>query len=109
MALFLADLLGSLGLGQQVILAMSAGLLVWYGWRAMGLARLIAGFFGQVTRYGMAVVTFLAVAIYFGWIDPFAMLGDLNAGAAELARLVGKFGDDVVRFVVDLLSGVGGA
>lgn len=103
--LFLTDILGSLGVGQQVIVALSAGLIVWYAWRAMGFGRAAAGFIGQLTRYGMAVATFLAVGIYFGWVSPFVMLGDLNAAAAELARLVGEFGDDAIQALTDLISG----
>lgn len=101
--LFLGDLLAGLGLGSQVVVALSAGFIVWYAFRALRIGRTVGGIVGQLVKYGMAVGTFAAVGIFFGWVNPGVLVGDLFAGAGAAAAAVGEFGDDLLDWLLGVV------
>lgn len=86
--LLIGSLLADLGFGQQVIVAAMAGFIVWYGFRAMRIGRAAGGFVESLLKYGMAVGTFVTVGIFFGWVNPWVLLGDLFAGGAAFLDLL---------------------
>lgn len=102
--LILTDLVAQLGFGHQVVLALSVGFAVWYAYRAMGFGRMVGGFVGKGLRYVMAVTTFVAVGIAFGWVNPFTMFADLQAGGVEVVSLAHRGGAMAWEFVMGLLG-----
>lgn len=100
--LFLTDLLAGLGFGQQVVLAAMAGFFVWYAFKALRIGRAFGSLVESVIKYGMAVVTFVAVGIFFGWVNPGLLLADLLAGGAAGVDMAGR----VLGMAWDWLLGV---
>ncbi len=84
----------SLGLGSQAVLAATLLVSAFYVYRAVGIARLVTGLLGTLTREVLILLLVAAVVIGLGWASP-------NVGTAlEHGRLA-------VRGALDLAAGPG--
>ena len=85
------DIVSSLGLGSQVAMAAMLVLAAFYVYRAVGLARVVSGVLGAITRELLVLLVVGAVVIGLGWASP-------NFGVAiEHARFALRQGADILR------------
>lgn len=88
------EFLSTLGLGSQVVMGASLAIVAVYVYRAVGVARVVAGVGGMIASHALVLLVVGALAISLGWVAP-------NAGVAM----------DHVRFAlsesVDLATGPG--
>jgi hypothetical protein len=66
----LLDLLGSLGLGSQVMLAATLGVSGFYLLRIVSGARTVGGVLTSGVAYVVAILGAAAIAIALGWVEP---------------------------------------
>ncbi|ELZ38892.1 hypothetical protein [Halorubrum tebenquichense] len=79
------EFLASLGLGSQLVMGASFAIAALYIYRAVGIARVVAGIGGLIASHALVILVVAAVAISLGWVAP-------NAGTAlEHARIVWEF------------------
>lgn len=86
----LTELIGALGLGQQVMFSASILMVALYVWRAAMVARLVATLFSTLIGWVIMLFVVTAVAVAFGWVDlyPAAILDSLSKWlSAALRRL----------------------
>lgn len=79
----LMDLLEIVGLGGQVMLALTVGFGAWYLIKFLRIGQAAGSIMATGIRTTASIAAFLAVGIGLGWIDLSvgAMLGDLQQGA----------------------------
>ncbi|OYR45276.1 hypothetical protein [Halorubrum sp. Hd13] len=63
-------LVTSLGLGTQVAMAATLVVAAFYVYRAVGLARVVSGVLGTLTREVLVLLVVGAVVIGLGWASP---------------------------------------
>ena len=100
------EIVSSLGLGSQVAMAAMLVVAAFYVYRAVGMARVVSGVLGTLTREVLVLLVVGAVVIGLGWASP-------NVGVAldhgrfairEGFKLATGPGRRLFRWVVDLVA-----
>ncbi len=96
------ELLGSLGLGQQVMTAATIGAVAWYLFRGKSAASTFAAGIGTVTTVVMGTLATLAVAIALGWVDPdiAKLTGDVLAAGTTVLEWLASIPVDIIKGVL---------
>lgn len=103
--LFLADalagLLGGLGMGGQVTIALVVGFAAWYAVKGLRVGKAAGSMVASAVAYGAFTAAFLAVALFFGWFEanPGIIAEHVSAAVGFVWSLVTQFGDDILRAV----------
>ena len=63
-------IVSSMGLGSQVAMAATLVVAAFYVYRAVGMARVVSGVLGTLTREVLVVLVVSAVVIGLGWASP---------------------------------------
>jgi len=95
-------ILGSLGLGGQVMTAATVGIIALYLFRVVKVGRLIAGAFGAAAFYALAILVFTAISIGLGWFDPQpdVVIGHVTTAIAKGWEMAsGPIADLLVRVI----------
>ena len=102
----LRGIVSSLGLGESAVLAATLLVTAFYVYRAVGIARIVTGAVGALTRETLVLLVVAAIVLGLGWASP-------NAGVMlDHVRTAGGWIDDrglglvrrVVGWVVDVIS-----
>ena len=95
------EVLGSLGLGEQVMTAAVLAIAGWYLLRGKSAFATVATALGTVTTIALGVLAVLVVAIGLGWFDPQpdVFISHVSSAISGLVQLAGDA-------VVDWLTGV---
>jgi len=102
---FLPEFLASLGLGSQVVVAASLAMVALYVYRAVGIARLIAGIAGLIATHALVLLVAFAAVIALGWVAPNA---DTMTAHARIAwDIASDRGIDLLRFAFEYISRLG--
>ena len=100
----LRGIVSSLGLGESAVLAATLLVTAFYVYRAVGIARIVTGVVGALTRETLVLLVVAAIVLGLGWASPNAgvMWEHVNALWAFLTER----GVSIVRRVWQLLSGL---
>ena len=96
------DIVSSLGLGSQVAMAAMLVVAAFYVYRAVGMARVVSGVLGAITRELLVLLVVGAVVIGLGWASPNSALVWEHVRA--LWALISERGVSIVRQVWNVLS-----
>ncbi|EMA59920.1 hypothetical protein [Halorubrum kocurii] len=103
------EIVTSMGLGSQVAMAATLVVAAFYVYRAVGMARVVSGVLGTLTREVLVLLVVGAVVIGLGWASP-------NVGTAidhaqfalrEGVDLASGPGRRLFRWAVDAAAGGG--
>lgn len=99
-------LVTSLGLGTQVAMAATLVVAAFYVYRAVGLARVVSGVLGTLTREVLVLLVVGAVVIGLGWASPNVgtMIEHAQFAIREGAELATGPGRRLFRWVVEQAS-----
>lgn len=94
--MFATELLGALGLGQQLVLSGTLILVALYVWRAAAIAKLIGALVGTVVGYVVLLFVVLALGVAIGWIDlyPSAIMDGVSEAMSAFSEI---FKSGVIR------------
>lgn len=102
----LRGIVGGLGFGSQVMLALSLLVAAFYVYRAVGVARIVTGVLGRLTREALVLLVAGAVVIGLGWASPNVgtVLAHLHLVAREGVDAALGPGRRLVRWAVSLAA-----
>ena len=100
------DIVSSLGLGSQVAMAAMLVVAAFYVYRAVGMARVVSGVLGALTREVLVLLVVGAIVLGLGWASPnFGVALDHGRFAIrEGFELAAGPGRRLFRWVVDLVA-----
>ena len=96
------NIVSSLGFGSQVAMAAMLVVAAFYVYRAVGMARVVSGVLGAITRELLVLLVVGAVVIGLGWASPNSALVWEHMRA--LWALISERGVSIVRQVWNVLS-----
>ncbi|WP_281194743.1 hypothetical protein [Halorubrum sp. F4] len=102
----LREIVSSFGLGSQVMLAATLLAVAFYVYRAVGVARLVTGVVGTLTREVLVLLVVGAVVIGLGWASPNVgtALEHVHLFAREAFDVATGPGRRLFRWVVDVAA-----
>ena len=100
------EIVSSLGLGSQVAMAAMLVVAAFYVYRAVGMARVVTGVLGALTREVLVLLVVGAVVIGLGWASPNFGIAIEHARFAiqEVIELGAGPGRRLLRWVVDVVA-----
>ncbi|WP_256403484.1 hypothetical protein [Halorubrum salinum] len=82
------EFLASLGFGSQIVVAASLVMVALYVYRAVGVARIVAGVGGMIASHALVLLVTFAAVIALGWVAP-------NAGTmVDHTQIAWRFATD---------------